>query len=174
MELGLKIRTIAKSLDNPVPSDLDNQTTWSLANGSRVVVLPGVEQSIRSFSAVRLLLLDEAARIDPATVASVRPMLATNARAQLIMASTPAGVGGPFYEAWENGGNDYERYAAKASECDRIAPEFLAAELAALGPHFFAQEYENSFVQGSFSTFDEDALQAMFRTDFEPMFPNGV
>lgn len=173
-ELYLKIRTIARSMDGGAPpSDGESASVWSLSNGSRVAVLPGSEQTIRAFSSVRLLLLDEASRTEDATVAACRPFLAVSG-GQMIALSTPAGTRGWFYEAWENGGNDYERFRVQAKDCPRITPEFLRAELAALGPHMFAAEYECSFVSGAFALFDEADLKAMFTTDFAPLFPNGV
>ena len=173
-ELFLKIRTIARSMDGGAPpSETDSATTWTLSNGSRCVVLPGTEQTVRSFSACRLLLIDEAARVDDSAIAACRAFLAVSG-GQLIMLSTPAGPRGAFYEAWESGGNDYERYHAKAVDCPRISPQYLAQELAALGPQMFSAEYEGCFVSGAYALFDESALQAMFVTDFEPLYPNGV
>jgi len=173
-ELFLKIRTIARSMDGgPPPSEGDSASMWTLSNGSRVACLPGSEQTIRAFSAVDLLLLDEAARVEDATIAATRPFLAVSG-GQMIALSTPAGVRGWWYEAWSSGGNDYERIEVKARDCPRITEDFLRAELAALGPHMFAAEYACSFVSGAFALFNEADLKAMFTTDFAPLFPNGV
>lgn len=167
-ELYLKIRTIARSIDGGAPpADSESASVWALSNGSRVACLPGSEQTIRAFSSVRLLLLDECSRIEDATIAACRPFLAVSG-GQMIALSTPAGCRGAWYEMWESGGNDYERYRVPASDCPRITPAFLAAELAALGPHMFSAEYECSFVSGGFALFDEAALQAAFTTAFEP------
>jgi hypothetical protein len=40
--------------------DGDSEISLALPNGSRIVWLPGTEATIRGFSAVRLLLVDEA------------------------------------------------------------------------------------------------------------------
>ena len=173
-ELYLKIRTIARSMDGGAPpADGDSASMWTLSNGSRVAVLPGSEQTIRAFSSVRLLLLDEASRIEDATIAACRPFLAVSG-GQMVALSTPAGCRGWWYESWESGGNDYQRIEVKARDCPRISEDFLRAELAALGPHMFSAEYECQFTSGGYALFDESALQAMFVTDFEPLFPNGV
>src|SRR5580658_6813344 len=56
--------------------DGDNVLSLVLPNGSRIVGLPGTEATVRGFSAVSLLLIDEAARVEDAVYKSLRPMLA--------------------------------------------------------------------------------------------------
>jgi hypothetical protein len=60
----------------------------ALPNGSRIVGLPGVEGTVRGFSAVSLLLIDEASRVSGATYKSLRPMLAVG-NGDLWLMSTP-------------------------------------------------------------------------------------
>jgi len=166
-ELFRKILAVVKALDRPVPSDAESATTLVLANGSRVVSLPGTEATVRSYSAVNLLLTDEAARVDDATIASVRPMLAVSG-GQFVALSTPAGRRGWWHDAWENGGNAYERYEVKAENCSRISPEFLAQERLALGEWVFKSEYECSFEScDAASVFRDEDIEAMFREEIE-------
>jgi hypothetical protein len=54
----------------------DNETSLLFPNGSRIVGLPGIEGTVRGFSAVSLLLIDEAARVEDAMYKALRPMLA--------------------------------------------------------------------------------------------------
>src|SRR6185437_7178084 len=49
-----------------------------LANGSRILALPGTERTIRGYAAANLIVIDEAARVDDELLAAVRPMLATS------------------------------------------------------------------------------------------------
>jgi len=172
-ELFLKVTTTYKALGRPVPSNQESATTLVLANGSRVVSLPGTEGTTRGYSSVRLLIVDEAARVPDDVLAATRPQLAVSG-GQMIALSTPAGPNGWWARAWEDAGAEYERYRVPAADVPRITPEFLASELALLGPHAFSAEYECAFVAGSFTLFDEADLQAMFTTDFAPLFPNGV
>ena len=72
------------------------------ANGSRFVSLPASEATVRSFSGVKLLVLDEAARIMDPLYASVRPFLAVS-RGQLVLLSSAFGKRGFFWEAWNKG-----------------------------------------------------------------------
>jgi hypothetical protein len=88
-----------------------------LANGSRILALPGTEKTIRGLAGAALVIIDEAARVDDELLAAVRPMLATNAAGRLIALTTPAGKRGFFYEAW-HGDNSWHRVRV-AAEDDR-------------------------------------------------------
>jgi hypothetical protein len=68
--------------------DGDNSSSLALPNGSRIVGLPGIESTVRGFSAVSLLLIDEASRVSDATYKSLRPMLAVG-NGDLWLMSTP-------------------------------------------------------------------------------------
>ena len=58
--------------------DGDNEMSLALPNGSRIVGLPGNEATVRGFSAVSLLLVDEAARVSDDLYLAIRPMLAVS------------------------------------------------------------------------------------------------
>jgi hypothetical protein len=62
-ELLRKVLAGYRALAKPLPAIRCNHGTLELANRSRIVALPGREQTIRSFSGVNLLLIDEAARV---------------------------------------------------------------------------------------------------------------
>lgn len=169
-ELFKKVTAVYRSLGRPVPSESENALSLTLENGSRVVSLPGTEGTIRAYSAVRLLLVDEAARVPDDVIAAVRPMLAVSG-GQLIALSTPYGCRGWWYEAFENGGATWERVRIPASSCPRISAAFLAEERAALGPWYYEQEYECEFRSAGGQMFTEDMIAAMFSTDVQPLFP---
>ena len=119
-------------------------TELELANGSRIVSLPSSEQTIRGFSAVDLIIEDEAGDVDDELHRAVRPMLAIK-DAPMILMGTPKGRRGHFFDAWENGGETWERIEVRVGDCPRIAASFLEEERRALGPQY-AQEYEASFI----------------------------
>ena len=83
--------------------DGDNEISLLFPNGSRIVGLPGVEGTVRGFSAVSMLVIDEAARVEDAMYKALRPMLAVGDGDFWLM-STPCGKRGFFYEAWAHGG----------------------------------------------------------------------
>lgn len=86
-----------------VPSDSRRKLGMALANGSRIEALPGSERTVRGFSGVDPLILDEASRVDDALYFATRPMLAVSG-GSLIMLSTPNGKRGAFFEEWDAGG----------------------------------------------------------------------
>jgi len=172
-EVFRKVTAVYRSLGRPVPSESENALSLTLENGSRIVSLPGTEGTIRSFSAVRLLVVDEASRVPDETIAAVRPMLAVSG-GQLVALSTPWGRRGWWFEAWENGGAVWKRVRVPASECPRISPTFLAEERAALGEWFYRQEYDCAFAETSAQLFTEEHLRAMYDARVRPLFPTGA
>src|SRR5205085_9491296 len=110
-----------------------------LSNRSRIVCLPCREDTIRGYSHIGLLIIDEAARVPDDLYRAVRPMLAVSA-GRLICLSTPYGKRGFFHDAWATGGDDWARIEVPATRIPRIDPEFLAAERRGLGESWFRQE----------------------------------
>ncbi|MBK9168568.1 MAG: hypothetical protein IPM24_14015 [Bryobacterales bacterium] len=119
---------LPRPLGIPIRGDGTNPVSLLLPNQARLVALPGGDATIRGFSAVSLLVLDEASRIPDETYFAVRPMLAANPKAVLCAVSTPHGQQGFFYEAWTNGGTLWQRFHVPATECPRLSPAFLAEE----------------------------------------------
>jgi hypothetical protein len=126
-----------------------------LANGSRVVCLPCREETIRGYSKVNLLIIDEAARVPDDLYRAVRPMLAVSG-GRLVCLSTPYGKRGFFWDAWARGGADWARIEVPAERIARITPAFLEGERRALGESWFRQEYGCSF----------EALEGLVYPDF--------
>jgi hypothetical protein len=167
-ELMEKVKAIFGAIGKPAQTTAESVLQLRLANRSRIIALPGKEETIRSYSGVRLLLLDEAARIPDATYYAVRPMLAVS-RGRLIALSSPFGRRGFFWEAW-NGAAGWERYEVPATDCPRISAAFLAEERLALGEWWFRQEYLCQFLQPMDSVFNEEAVDRAFSDDVLPLF----
>src|SRR5678815_3324346 len=62
-ELFRRVLDVWRAVGSPYETVTESTMTLELSNGSRVVALPGSEASIRSFSNVSLLLIDEASRV---------------------------------------------------------------------------------------------------------------
>jgi hypothetical protein len=137
-------------------------------NGSRVLALPGKEGTVRCFSDVALLVVDEAARVADSLYYSVRPMLAVS-RGRLVALSTPFGKRGWFHQEWYGPG-DWERVRVTAPQCARITPEFLAEERQALGERWYRQEYLVSFEDVIDAVFAYADIQAALADDIQPLF----
>jgi hypothetical protein len=168
MELFRKVLDLNAARTQPLASTGTSALRLELANGSRIVSLPGQEKSIRGYSGVALLVIDEAARVDDDLYRSVRPMLAVSG-GRLMALSTPCGKRGWFYEAWA--GNDcWHRVRVDASECPRIRADFLAEEQRAMGERWFRQEYWCSFEEVTDAVFIYADVQAALTEEVLPLF----
>jgi hypothetical protein len=148
--------------------DGDNQVSLLFPNGSRIVGLPGTEGSVRGFSAVSLLLIDEASRVEDRLDKALLPMLATT-NGDLWLLSTPCGKRGFFYEEWEYGGPAWFRISVPATECPRINAAFLENARNTLGSDWFAQEYLAQFVDNGMSYFGRDIIEAALDDSFKAL-----
>jgi|SRR5215217_1410436 len=162
-------RAASPSSGASVPPDSFRKLGMQLVNGSRIEALPGTEKTIRGFSGVDLLLLDEAARVDDELYFAVRPMLAVSGGA-LMMLSTPYGRRGVFFEEW-TGAEAWERYEVPALECPRIPPSFLEAERRSLPAWIYRQEYECSFEDTEDQLFGYGLVSSSITDEVAPLFP---
>jgi Terminase large subunit, T4likevirus-type, N-terminal len=168
-ELVRKARRFASKLGLSLRGDGQNRISLLFPNGSRMVGLPANEATVRGFSAVTLMLVDEAARVPDDLYEAVKPMLATTDGSLWLM-STPYGKRGFFYEEWVRGGDAWLRVEAPATECSRIPARFLEEERTQKGERLFSQEYLCKFVQDDDCMFREEDLRACMRPDLEPIF----
>jgi hypothetical protein len=164
-----KVSNFYRALGHKPSADSERKLGMELENGSRIEALPGSEKTIRGFSKVALLILDEAARIDDALYYAVRPMLAVSG-GELMMLSSPYGKRGVFYEQWENGGPAWQRFEVTAHDVPRITPDFLAEERMALPARVFRQEYECSFEETEDSLFSHEEVRGAMTDEVTPLF----
>lgn len=164
-ELMLKFEDFLELL--PIKAiDSDTKLSKRFANGSRVVALPGSEDTIRGISAVTLFIEDEASRVPDALYNSIRPMLAVS-NGRLILMSTPFGKRGHFFKVWTEGGPQWERYEVAAEKCPRISAEFLDEERRE-NP-WFEQEYHCAFMETEDQLFSYDNIIDSFVSDIKPL-----
>ncbi len=138
-----KVRDFYHTLGEP-PLQRRTAEELVLSNHSRIVSLPCQEETIRGYSGVTRIIIDEASRVPDNVYRAVRPMLAAS-QGRLILLSTPYGRRGFFYSAWADSGADWMRIEVRADQVARIAPAFLAEERHELGESWFRQEYCCSF-----------------------------
>jgi hypothetical protein len=167
-ELFLKVLAQYGALGRPVPPVAESALRLQLVNGSRIVSLPGDEETIRGFSGVALLVIDEAARVLDTLYCAVRPMLAVSG-GRLVALSTPFGKRGWFHDEW-HGDAAWERVRIKADQCPRISAAFLAEERRALGERFFSQEYFTEFTETIDAVFRQADIDACLCNDIKPLF----
>jgi hypothetical protein len=164
-----KAAAIVRRMKIKARGDGDNEISLLLPNGSRLVGLPGMEATVRGFSAVSLLLIDEAARVSDDMYRAIRPMLAVG-DGDLWMMSTPFGRRGFFWEAWSKGGELWERVMAPATQCPRIPASFLAEEKASLGDRWFRQEYLCEFTEADGALFSREMVERAVTDEVKPLF----
>jgi hypothetical protein len=132
------------------------------------MALPGSERTTRGYAGARLVILDEAARVDDGLLAALRPMLGTS-DGSLIMLTTPAGKRGEFYRAWTEG-EGWTRVKVPASACPRLSKEFLDEERRELGAMRYSEEYELEFLEADESVFPTTIIDAAFTTEVRPLW----
>lgn len=173
-ELFRKITGILDALGPEITGPLERETTLTreLENGSRIIALPGNEAKIRGFSAVSLLIVDEASRVPDPTYMALRPMLAVS-QGRIALLSTPFGKRG-FFHAEATSSGDWEQAVVTAHACPRIDPAWLEQERAQIGEWWFRQEYLCEFVETSDQVFTHDLVMKALDNDVQPFFPQGV
>jgi hypothetical protein len=164
-ELFRKCLEIYAATGRVVDADAENKLSLELDNGSRIHALPGKEGTIRGFSGVTLLVIDEASRVPDALYASVRPMLAVSG-GRLIVLSTPFGKRGWFYEACRKR-QQWDYYEITAHQCPRISEEFLQEEEESNGPYWVEQEYFCKFHDTLESAFRAEDIESLIKPEVE-------
>jgi hypothetical protein len=154
-----KLLRVYDRLGRPVQATSETALTLTLTNGSRIISLPGEEGTVRCYSGVALLVIDEAAKVPDSLYLTVRPMLATS-RGRIIVMSTPFGKRGWFFDVW-HGPEKWHRVKVTAEQCPRIPADFLADERKALGARWYMQEYECAFMEMMGAVFSGADIEAL-------------
>lgn len=167
-ELFRKVREVYSALDDVPRIVQESALRLELANGSRIIALPGTEGTLRGFSAAKTVIVDESSRVDDALFAAVRPMLATT-QGRFVALTTPYGRRGWFYEAWEHG-EGWHRTKVTAHDCPRIDPRWLDEERRLIGDWQFRQEYLVDFVDTDEQFFASELIEAAMSHEVAPLW----
>ena len=170
-ELFRKVTDFYRALPGAPRLVLDSTLRMELQTGSRVVSLPGTESTIRGYSKVDLLVVDEAARVPDELYHSVRPMLAVSG-GRLVSLSKKKKKAGWYYDAW-TGDEPWERFRVTATDCPRVPAAFLAEERRALPPSVFEREYMAEFTDAEDSYFRDSDITAALSAFVEPLLLEG-
>ncbi len=168
-ELHRKVLEVYRATGRSVPADAENVLSLMLENGSRVIALPGREATVRGFSGVDLLIVDEASRVPDELFHAITPMLAVSG-GRLLGLSTPWGRRGWWHHEWVEGGDAWQRVEIPALRCPRIAPAFLEQERRSLPSFVFRQEYACAFEQTDDALYVYDDIMAALSDDVAPLF----
>ena len=151
----------------------DNVYGLELENGSRVLALPGSDDSIRGLTVDGWIVADEAARLQQDLIAALRPMRARRPQARFAMLSTAWSRTDPFWLAWAGDDQNWIRLKATAdSDPTLFAPGFLEQERRALGDDGFKREYLGIPVGAGASPFTWDLYERAIQIRV-PLVPPG-
>jgi hypothetical protein len=169
-ELFRKLQNVYNALDSPnLPQAVEESALrMELSNGSRIIALPGRESTVRGFSGVSLLIVDEASRVPDELYQAIRPMLAVSG-GRIVLLSTPFGRVGFFYSEWTDG-IGWLRTKITADKCPRIDKEWLERERQMIGDWWYLQEYFCEFVETNDQVFSYDDIQAALDPSVKPLF----
>jgi hypothetical protein len=141
----------------------DNVYALELENGSRVLALPGSDDSIRGLTVDGWIVADEAARLTDDLISALRPMRARCPQARFAMLSTAWSRTDPFWTVWADDDPSWLRLKATADTVDIFSEQFLAQEHRALGEDVFKREYLGVPLGASASPFSWDLYERATR-----------
>ncbi len=119
----------------------DNVYALELKNGSRVLALPGSDDSIRGLTVDGFIIADEAAQLSNDLIAALSPMRARRPDARFAMLSTAWSRTDPFWTVWSDDDPTWMRLKATADTVSFFTPAFLEQQRRLLGEHNFQREY---------------------------------
>ncbi len=172
-EMLLRIKSVYRGMRTMARLAKDNESEMVLSNGARIVSLPGNEGTVRGFANVKLLILDEAARVEDEVFASVLPMVGSDG--QMLALSTPWGRRGWFFELCEEApGNGWESHRVTVYDSAQWSAERIAEVKASVGSFIFASDYEAVFGDNEQQFFSTADVRAAFTDAVTPLFPGGI
>ncbi|MFN0105509.1 MAG: terminase large subunit domain-containing protein [Bryobacteraceae bacterium] len=167
MEKALKM---ARQIDLYILPPPPKCNGFSVANGARIVALPDNEETVRGFSAPRLIVVDEAAYASPDVFKALDPMLAVSA-GTIMLLSTPNGRGGYFYERWHAENSPWTRILGTLADCPRIDADVIRTLRQTMSQRDFEQEFECKFVDDAGQFIGGEIFDRCLTDDFPLFFP---
>jgi hypothetical protein len=148
----------------------DNVYGLELANGARVLALPGSDDSIRGLTVDAWIVADEAAYLTPDLIAALRPMRAQRPDARIAMLSTANSRTDPFWSAWESGDQSWGRLKVTVDDDPSLySQNYLDQERRALGEERYKREFLGIPTGGQVSPFTfelyEQAIEPLARPE---------
>ena len=163
-----KIGSFLRRLEPAEQLEEETKLSLTLANRSRVVVLPGDNaRTVRGYSAPELVIEDEAAFVADETYDALLPMLAATSTGRIVLMSTPYIASGHFLHLWHTA-DGWERFEFRTAACPRVSREWLEQRRRE-DPLRFGREYCCEFGSPEDSLFTPQMLDAMVANDFEPL-----
>lgn len=164
---GRLLRTIRDITQHPLLAGSvvdETQHRVVLSNGSEIRSVPASDRQVRGWS-VDLLIVDEAAFVsEDLLVSAALPTTAARPDARIVLASSPWGDAGPFYQLAMQGIAGTNPHVAtfrwKLLDAWWISEAVVEAARATMSPLRFRAEYEGEFVTSGDSYFDREDILA--------------
>ena len=154
-----KVHDYYRQIAKPVLSIIESVHRLELTNGSRIVTLTGqAPDSIRGFSNVSLLIIEEAAQVPREAYQAARPMSAVS-DGRIILLSTPHGKENFFADAWFNE-SEWLKVEVNADQCPRLTARFIMEEKEICPRYWWLQEYYCHFAEAVDSVFRAEDIEA--------------
>jgi hypothetical protein len=150
----------------------DNVYALELKNGSRVLALPGSDDSIRGLTVGGFIIADEAAQLSNDMIAALSPMRARRPEARFIMLSTAWSRTDPFWTVWDSDDPSWMRLKATAESVSFFSEQYLEQQRRLLGEHDFNREYLGIPMGAHTSLFNWDMFDRATRIH-TPLVPPG-
>lgn len=166
LNLFRKVKEAIRIDPEPIQAIKETQTEMELANGSRVIALPGKDETIRSFGGVTELIIDEAAYVPDQIFHAVRPFVATSG-GRIVLLSTPGPKQGFFWRMWNSEG--WEKYRVAAYDCPRIPGDEVDDARSSMPEWAWEREYLAEFTDPEDALLSEVDIQAMLDAHVAPL-----
>jgi hypothetical protein len=140
-----------------------------LSNGSRVLALPGTQDSIRGLTVDAWIVADEAAQLDQAIMGALHPMRTQRPNARFALLSTAWSRTDPFWSVWADDPSWTRIRATIDVEPNLIAPEVLEKARRQLSEDDFKREYLGIPAGSQVSPFTFEQYERATQT---PVHPN--
>jgi len=143
-----------------------------LPGGQRILALPSNEDTVRGYSAVTLLIFDEAARVEDEVYLAALPFLAAT-DGQLWLMSTPKGKSGFFYTEWTSADSGRLRIHSTVEQATHFRRSFLDRQRQSKPVEMFREEYWCEFRDSEDQAFPRDSVRAVFKDSVPALPSNG-
>ncbi|MDO5681230.1 MAG: terminase family protein [Propionibacteriaceae bacterium] len=172
-EMLVRIKAIWQGMRGTGRLGKNNDSQMELPNKSRILSMPGNETTVRGFANVKLLICDEAARVEDDVWASVLPMVGSDG--QVMVLSTPWGQRGFFYALCdESPMNGWEQHRVTVYDSHQWNEQRIAEVKASVGRFVFTSDYLAEFTDTEDAIFSGTDIARAVTDEVAPLFPNGV
>jgi hypothetical protein len=146
------------------PLGVTHETTLhlELGNGSRLISLPGSEDTVVGYSPVAIYL-DEAAATPSDLIEALMPSVAAT-KGSIIALTSAKAASGWFYEVWARHDRDliWESHTATANESSLISDDYVHEQRILRGDRYVRREFFCEFGQDEHSWIEPEKIDRAF------------